>query len=166
MEKDGFYIRRYVQYLAAAALLCALIEIAFLIVFRAGDFSFESKILLSLYALLAITFIGVGVGVWNLYRWVHGVIVALCVLGSLLFATLFVTGIFLGGFLQGLEFIVGVLLQPAYATKLSLEIMLMLLPFILFFNPFNLYLFSRHVKVKSLFVPEQKTAVALKTKEY
>jgi hypothetical protein len=170
MEKDAFYIHKYIKYLACASLLCALIEFAFLVAFRSSVFtgvlSTEDKILLGVYAFLILAFAAVAIGVWNAQHWAHSAMVVLCTLGSLLLITIFIAGIFMGGFLQGLDAIVGAALQPAYATTLSKEIMLLLLPFLLLFNPFNLYLFTKHVKVKSLFVPQQKEAVALKRKEY
>jgi hypothetical protein len=168
MEKETFFVQRYVRYLALAALLCALLELALLLAFRTsllGQVTVE-QYLIGTYVLLIVIFVAIGVGLWYLQRWVHGALIVLCTLGSLLLLTLFLVGSFSGGFLAGLEHIVGGALQPAYATQYSKEIMILLLPFILFFNPFNLWLFSSHVKAKSLFLPPQKDAPALRRKEY
>jgi hypothetical protein len=113
---------------------------------------------------LFLVFAAVAIGLLYTPTWFHGIMIFMSALGTILLIAALVFGaLFGGGLIGGLDTLTASAFGPLGVNVP--EVLLLVLPFIILFNPYNLYLFLRSSTLKSLFLPPQKEAPALKRPE-
>jgi hypothetical protein len=171
-KKDARTQRAYTILLALVAAGCA----AYLVVlvatrhpmFLVGDApALPDKLLFAAYAACIILFASLCAGLARLWNAAHTGMLVGSAAGTLLLAGMFVLGIWHGGLVAAAEWFIATLLQPAgiAGADLSTDVVLLVWPIVILFNPFNLWLFAKDPTLKGLFVAAQPAAPALHRRE-
>jgi hypothetical protein len=162
-------LHAYFRALSWIAWACAGIELALMVSLGAtvGLDDVWQKSIFIIMGLAGILFLFAAIGLRRRAKYVYGLMIVSCSAGTLILLSLFIIGIWAGGIIAAGERILSEFITAVGATAASKQILFMILPVVLFFNPYNLWLFARSPRVRAIFVPPVPDghAPALRRKE-